>query len=206
MLHALKHAVDRAHADDEVRLVLLKGAGDKSFSTGANLKEFNALEGKEIERWILLGHEIFDQLESLPKPTVAYIQGYAMGGGLELALCCDFRLANNFALLSFPEVSHGWLPGWGGIPRLTRLIGEAGAKRLILLSQRIDAGEALRLGVLTKVLNGNDWEEQLSSFIVTLLSIDLGAYGLAKSAIQRSASGQPTDAHFDVLGTYFSKN
>ncbi len=206
MLNQLNEAIQYAHREEAVNVVVIRGAGDRSFSTGANLKEFNALEGKEIDDWILLGHDIFSTLESLPKPTVAYIDGYAMGGGLELALCCDFRLVTEQSVLSFPEVSHGWLPGWGGIPRATRLIGEAGAKRLILLSERLTAQEAYQLGLATRVLNTEEQSAQVTAFTEQLRLIKPATFRLAKSAIRQVAAGHPVDPHFDVRATHFAKN
>ncbi|MEM9325319.1 MAG: enoyl-CoA hydratase/isomerase family protein [Bacteroidota bacterium] len=206
MLNQLREAVQEAAKEENARVVLIRGAGHKSFSTGANLKEFNALRGKEIDHWILLGHEIFYALESLPIPTLAYVQGYAMGGGLELALSCDFRVATADALFSFPEVSHGWLPGWGGITRIHRLLGEAQAKKMILLSESVNGERAFEMGLVTKLLDDADQlEANLQGFIDQLMAIDPGTYKLAKAALKMSAGNSQKDQYFDVLATHAAK-
>ena len=118
MLRMLNEALARAANDDAVKVIVICGAGDKAFSSGADLKAFGALSTAEIPYWIRLGNAILNRLSTLPKPTVAAIQGYAYGGGLELALACDFRIATLNAKFSSPELQRGWVPGWGGFPRL----------------------------------------------------------------------------------------
>jgi enoyl-CoA hydratase/carnithine racemase len=99
---------------NEIRTIVFRGAGEKSFSTGADLKQFTNLDKPGTIDWIRKGNDVFNFIEQFPKPVIAVIQGYALGGGLELALSCDFRISTNNALLGFPELQHGWLPGWGG--------------------------------------------------------------------------------------------
>ena len=154
------------------------------------------LEENEVKRWIEFGNEINNKIETIGKPTVAFINGYAMGGGLELALACDFRLASQTAILSSPEVSNGWLPGWGGMTRVRRLVGEANAKRIVLLCERLDANQALQMGLVTRVVT----EDEVQDFMNTLIEMKPIAYALAKSAVMdatRTTSG--SDVDFDVL-------
>ncbi len=196
MLDGLNNAIDFAKENNEVKAILFKGAGERAFSTGANIKEFETLEENEVKHWIELGHEIFNKIETISKPTVAFINGYAMGGGLELALACDFRLASQTAILSSPEVSNGWLPGWGGMTRVRRLVGEANAKRIVLLCELLDANQALQMGLVTRVVT----QEEVQDFMNILLDMKPNAYALAKSALMdatRTTSG--SDVDFDVL-------
>jgi len=196
MLEGLNNAIDYAKENNEVRAILFRGAGDRAFSTGANIKEFETLEDHEVKRWIEFGNDINNKIENISKPTVSFINGYAMGGGLELALACDFRLASSTAILSSPEVSNGWLPGWGGMTRVRRLVGEANAKRIVLLCERLDANQALQMGLVTRVVT----EDEVQDFMNTLIEMKPIAYALAKSAVMdatRTTSG--SDVNFDVL-------
>ena len=196
MLEGLNNSIDFAKENKKVKVILFKGAGERAFSTGANIKEFETLEENEVKRWIEFGNEINNKIETIGKPTVAFINGYAMGGGLELALACDFRLASQTAILSSPEVSNGWLPGWGGMTRVRRLVGEANAKRIILLCERFDANQALQMGLVTKIVT----EIEVQDFMNSLLEMKPIAYALAKSAVMdatRTTSG--SDVDFDVL-------
>tara|TARA_B100000809_G_scaffold266204_1_gene327822 strand:+ start:6264 stop:6971 length:708 start_codon:yes stop_codon:yes gene_type:complete len=202
MLEGLDNAIDFSKENNEVKAILFRGAGDRAFSTGANIKEFEALEDLEVKRWIEFGNEINNKIETISKPTVAFINGYAMGGGLELALACDFRLASQTAILSSPEVSNGWLPGWGGMTRVRRLVGEANAKRIVLLCERLDANQAMQMGLVTRVVS----ENEVHDFMNTLIGMKPIAYALAKSAVMdaaRTTSG--SDVDFDVLAVKISQ-
>tara|TARA_B110001452_G_scaffold81839_1_gene66936 strand:- start:647 stop:1372 length:726 start_codon:yes stop_codon:yes gene_type:complete len=202
MLEGLDNAIDFAKENNGVKVILFRGAGDRAFSTGANIKEFETLEENEVKRWIELGNEINNKIETISKPTVAFINGYAMGGGLELALACDFRLASQTAILSSPEVSNGWLPGWGGMTRVRRLVGEANAKRIVLLCERLDANQALQMGLVTRVVS----ENEVHDFMNTLIGMKPIAYALAKSAVMdatRTTSG--SDVDFDMLAVKISQ-
>ena len=107
MLQEMEKAVDSAGENAQIKVLLIKGAGEKAFSTGADLNEFQSLSPKGREDWNAFGNTVFDKIEKLSKPTIALINGYAMGGGLELALCCDFRFGTETALISSPELQHG---------------------------------------------------------------------------------------------------
>ncbi|GAL90267.1 enoyl-CoA hydratase [Jejuia pallidilutea] len=201
MLEGIDKAVDMAKINDDVKAILFQGAGERAFSTGANIKEFEKLKDGEVKRWIEFGNDINNKIETLSKPTVAYINGYAMGGGLELALACDFRLVSDTAILASPEVSNGWLPGWGGMTRLRRLVGEAHSKRIILFGEKLDANEALRIGLITKIVQRNEVQE----FLNKLMRMKPIAYALAKSAIMDSTrTTLGTDVDFDVLAVKIS--
>lgn len=146
--------LDYARSDPRVRAVLLTGAGDRAFCAGADIKERagNTVAGTEYFFAQRATHDLFRDIEEFEKPVIAAINGVALGGGLELALCCDMRLASAEARFGLPEVKLGVIPAAGGTQRLPRLIGEARAKALILTSDLIDADTALRYGIVTTVL------------------------------------------------------
>jgi enoyl-CoA hydratase/carnithine racemase len=200
MLRGLDDAVRKAATDPTVRALLIRGTGNRAFSTGADLKEFQSLPQEKTEEWIELGNELFNRIERFPKPTVALINGYAIGGGLELALACDFRLGSTTAVLASTEVQHGWLPGWGGMTRLRRIIGEARAKEVVLLCEKIPAEKALEMGLLTRVLNSGKEDEELDSLLEYLGGLRPDTYKLAKSVLMdpdRRTAG--ADVQLDVL-------
>jgi hypothetical protein len=146
MLDAFGEALGEIERDREVRAVILTGAG-RAFSAGADIKEWTALTPLEFGRsWGRRGHAVFDRLAALPPPVIAAINGIAFGGGLELALCADMRIASAQARLGLPEVTIAALPGWGGTQRLPRPIGAGRAKHMILTGQPIDAARAEILG------------------------------------------------------------
>ena len=129
-------------------MVVLTGAGDRAFAAGADIKEMEAMTVDEARAWGALGHECGCLLETMPKPTLAAVNGFALGGGCELALACDVRYASAVATLGQPEVSIGIIPGWGGTQRLARTVGIGLAKELILSGRTVDAEEALRIGLV----------------------------------------------------------
>jgi enoyl-CoA hydratase len=137
--------------EDETRVVILTGAGEKAFVAGADIKYMSGLGVAEAKEWRGLGHETGRLLETMPKPTIAAVNGFALGGGCELALACDLRYAASGAKLGQPEVNLGIIPGWGGTQRLARVCGLGVAKELIFTGRLVDADEALRIGLLNGV-------------------------------------------------------
>jgi enoyl-CoA hydratase/carnithine racemase len=151
MLDALGDALVEVERNRDVRAVILTGAG-RAFSAGADIKEWTALTPLEFGRsWGRRGHALFDRLAALPPPVIAALNGIAFGGGLELALCADLRIASEEARLGLPEVTIAALPGWGGTQRLPRLIGAGRAKHMILTGQPIDAAKAEAWGLVSEV-------------------------------------------------------
>jgi len=148
---AFLEAIAGARANDDVRAIVVTGAGDKAFVAGADIGEF---EGRTtVEQWrVMKGATIFDAVERCPKPVIAAVNGYCLGGGMELALACDFRIASTAARFGQPEVNLGIIPGGGGTQRLPRVVGLGAALKLILTGDLIDAAEALRLGVVEEVV------------------------------------------------------
>ena len=143
-----------ARNDDQVRAVLVTGSGDKAFCAGADIKEraTDVVRGTEYYVRQKATHELFRNIEEFEKPVVAAINGVALGGGLEIALCCDLRIAADHARFGLPEIKLGVIPAAGGTQRLPRVIGEARAKELILTADLVDAETALRYGLVSRVL------------------------------------------------------
>ena len=137
--------------DADVRAVVLTGSGDRAFIAGADIKAMSAMDVPQAKAWGELGHEAGRLLETMPKATVAAINGFALGGGCELALACDIRYASSKAKLGQPEINLGIIPGWGGTQRLARVCGIGFAKELILTGRVVDADEALRRGLVNAV-------------------------------------------------------
>jgi enoyl-CoA hydratase len=137
--------------DDGARVVILTGAGEKAFVAGADIKYMSGLDVDQAKQWGALGHETGRLLETMPKPTIAAINGFALGGGCELAVACDIRYASSGAKLGQPEVNLGIIPGWGGTQRIARLCGLGVAKELIFTGRIVDADEASRIGLVNAV-------------------------------------------------------
>jgi enoyl-CoA hydratase len=149
----LAGAFELLATDDSVRVVLLSGAGGRAFAAGADIGELAQATTPEAGRALALrGQQVFRQIETLGKPVIACIQGFALGGGCELALACTLRIASEDAKLGQPEVKLGLLCGWGGSQRLPRLVGRAAALKLLLTGDAIDAREALRIGLVDEVV------------------------------------------------------
>ena len=137
--------------DVSAQVVVLTGAGERAFVAGADIKYMGGLGPDEAKEWGALGHEAARLLEEMPKPTIAAINGFALGGGCELALGCDLRYASSNARLGQPEIELGIVPGWGGTQRLTRVCGLGAAKQLVLTGRPVDAAEALRIGLVNAI-------------------------------------------------------
>jgi len=150
-LEALRDRLHELSRDPEAGVVVLTGSGEKAFVAGADIKYMSGLSVEEATAWGELGHRCTQLLETMPKPTIAVIQGFALGGGCELALACDLRYAGPRAKLGQPEINLGIIPGWGGTQRLVRACGLGVAKELILTGRLVDAEEALRIGLVNDV-------------------------------------------------------
>src|SRR5215831_11891716 len=150
-LTELRDRLQDVAGDDDVRAVILTGAGEKAFAAGADIKYMSGLDVEQAKAWGALGHEAGRLLETMPKPTIAAVNGFALGGGCELALACDIRYAASNAKLGQPEVNLGIIPGWGGTQRLARVCGLGVAKELIFTGRVVGADEALRIGLVNAV-------------------------------------------------------
>ncbi len=150
-LEELRDRLEELSADEDARAVVLTGAGGKAFVAGADIKYMSGLGVEEATEWGQLGHRAGQLLETMPKPTIAAIDGFALGGGCELALACDLRYASSTARLGQPEINLAIIPGWGGTQRLARVCGLGFAKDLILTGRLVDAQEALARGLVDAV-------------------------------------------------------
>ncbi|WP_377891363.1 enoyl-CoA hydratase-related protein [Alkalihalobacillus sp. R86527] len=155
-LSVLQGIIDEIYTDKNVRVVIFMGAGEKAFSAGADLKERRSLSESEVKRNVKKIREVFSSVEALPQPTIAAINGYAFGGGFELALACDFRYAVEGTKMGLTETSLGIIPGAGGTQRLPRLIGSAKALELVLTARKLTSEEALDYGILNGVVKSEE--------------------------------------------------
>jgi enoyl-CoA hydratase/carnithine racemase len=160
MLEALEAALGTIEADEAIRVVVLTGAGDRAFCAGADVDAWSALAPIDMWRtWVRLGHRVMDRLEGLRQPTIAALNGIAYGGGLELALACDLRIAADTVKVAAPEVGIATIPGWGMTTRLAIVAGPARAKQLILTGEPIDARRAEAWGILSEVVAAGDLQD-----------------------------------------------
>jgi len=177
--------------DPELRALVVTGAGEKAFAAGADIPSIRALtsakQGEELSR---KGQKVFDLLEKLEKPVIAAVNGFALGGGCELAMSCDFRFAADTAKLGLPEITLGLLPGYGGSQRLPRLVGKSRAKMLIFTGEMVDAAEALRIGLVDQVFPAAELMDAAKKFAQKLAVKAPIALALAKRAVNE---GMETD-------------
>lgn len=181
----LGRTIDHVAASD-ARALLITGKGEKSFCAGADIKELVGRTLTEQLRGARLGQQVFAKLDALPMPSVALLNGFAFGGGLELALACTFRLATSNVKLGLPEIKLGLIPGYGGTQRLPRLIGESRALELIMTGKAINAKQALELGVLNRLVEGDPMTEAVE-FINGFSDHSLPALGFIRAAVSRAA-------------------
>jgi enoyl-CoA hydratase len=174
-------------AQSKARALIVTGAGDKAFCAGADIKEFRGRSMAQDKEAIEFGQALFARLDTFPVPSVAVINGYAFGGGLELALACTFRLATANAKMALPEIKLGLIPGYGGTQRLPRLIGEARALDMILTGRTVDAAEAERIGLVNRLVDGNPVEAGIA-FAHGFTQYSLPALAFGRSAVQRALS------------------
>ena len=196
---ALRAALSQIKRDGNVRSVILAGTGDRAFCAGSDVKEFASLHGRVAEGKLIRENEAYNQLAQLPLPTIAAIEGDALGGGLELALCCDLRVAASKALLGLPEVRLGVMPGSGGTQRLPRLIGLARAKELILLGEFIDAHTALGFGLVNRVVPPGHAESTARELAETLALRGPVAVREAKGLLDTTLDGSLAAGQIDEL-------
>ena len=184
-LKDLDKAIINIENDSNVYCVILTGAGEKSFVAGADIAEMKDLDSKGGEEFGLLGNRVFRRLENLDKPVIAAISGFALGGGCELAMACDIRIASEKAKFAQPEAGLGITPGFGGTQRLPRIVGLGKAKELIYTCAMINAEEALRIGLVNKVVPLENLMEEAKKMSATICANAPIAVKLCKDAINR---------------------
>ncbi|MFK8212937.1 enoyl-CoA hydratase/isomerase family protein [Haloferax volcanii] len=201
-LDALEDALDEAE-DGGARVVVLTGAGDKAFIAGADISYMKDIGTPAAQNYAEQGHRIATRLEEFPAPTVAAINGYAFGGGMELALACDLRVASERALLGQTEIDLGITPGWGGSVRLPALVGDEVARRLIFFGERIDASDAHEYGIVGEVVAHDQLDSHVEDLAADLASKPRHALAGAKAAINMSHDA-PRDAALDFEARVWS--
>ena len=193
----LTEAFVEFHEDDDLWVAILTGAGEKAFCAGADIKKYvmpsltqNAWTRRKV---FLTGRDIYPTLENQTKPVIAAINGFALGGGLELALCCDIRIASENATLGLPEINIGIMPGSGGTQRLSRVVGLPYALHMTLTGERIDANEALRINLVTRVVPPAELMKTAREIAESICQKAPLGVRFAKEAIRRGAEANLTD-------------
>lgn len=174
-------------SDAEVRVIIITGAGDKAFIAGADIGEMKEMTPLQALEFALQGQKTLEALENSDKIVIAAVNGYALGGGLELCMACDLRIASETAKVGQPEIKIGVIPGWAGTQRLTRLIGKTKAKELVLTGEMIPAQEAERIGLLNKVVPPETLTEEVMKTAEALSALGSFSLGAAKHAIDRGS-------------------
>ncbi len=187
MLSALDDALIAIDADDVIRVVVITGTGIKAFSAGADVVAWSDLAPLDMwRRWTRLGHQVMDRLEALRQPTIAALNGIAYGGGLELALACDLRIAADHVKLAAPEVGIATVPGWGMTTRLATVAGPARAKQMILTGLPIDAAQAAAWGLVSEVVASDKLEAATAEWATRIAAQAPVAVQVAKQLIDAS--------------------
>jgi enoyl-CoA hydratase len=194
---ALRDHLEDLAADPEARVVLLAGSGDKAFVAGADIKYMQSLGVLEARRWGELGQDCANLLETIPKPTIAAINGYAFGGGCELALACDIRLASATAKLGQPEVNLGIIPGWGGSQRLPRIVGLGFAKEIVFTGRAVSAKEAHEWGLVNQIYEPGELMGEALKLAHELAKKSPLALAYAKEATNLYLTGEAS-AHMET--------
>jgi len=166
----LDQAMDHVYANAEIRAVIITGAGSKSFVAGADIAEFSSFNNEQAFQLSRRGQLVFDKIENAPKPVVAAINGFALGGGCELAMACHFRLCSDNAKFGQPEVNLGLIPGYGGTQRLTKIVGKGKSMELQMSAQMIDAEEAYRLRLVNHVTTAENLLPKTREILQTIHS------------------------------------
>jgi enoyl-CoA hydratase len=195
MLEALKTVVQSADRDPDVRVIVLTASGDRAFCVGADINAWAALDPLDMwRRWVRDGHSALDVIASVRQPAIAAINGLALGGGLELALACDLRIASETARFGSPEVRIGTLPGWGGTRRLADTIGIAQAKHLVFTGEQIDSRTAERWGLINERVAPEALLNRTLELAQSIASNAPVAVQLAKAVIGGAGTGATMEA------------
>ena len=192
LLHALKQEVDSVRFKSDIRVVIITGAGEKAFSAGADLKERRTLSDIQVKEYIFTIRNLFSSIERLNKPVIAAINGLALGGGNELVLACDIRIASSNASMGQPETRLAIIPGAGGTQRLPRIIGRGKAKELIFTGRRVGAEEAFQIGLVNKICEPVQLMNECKNMAAMICEAGPVAIEQAKYAINY---GLETDIH-----------
>ncbi len=197
--------VDEVVADKDIHCLIITGGGEKSFAAGADISKLVNMSPEESRYSIEVGHKLFSKIETLDIPVIAAVNGYCLGGGLEISMCCDIRVCSANAKFGLPEINIGMIPGWGGTLRLPRLIGESRAKNMLLRGKMITAQEAQDYGLVAEVYENVDElrvkAEELAKELAAKAPITMK---IDKRLVYDAANKQPTDiAQRDALALGF---
>ncbi len=194
MLDGIGAHLDAIEPDDTVRAVIITGAGEKAFAAGADIGHMREASVEEAREYAELGHAVLGRIESFPKPVIAAINGFALGGGCELVLACDIRLASDNARLGQPEVNLGIFPGWGGTQRLPRLTSPGFAKELIFTARHVSAEEAKAAGLVNHVYPLAELVDRAVAMGETIATKSPLAVSVAKRLVNQALEGDYRDA------------
>jgi enoyl-CoA hydratase len=204
LLGELSQLVDELGDDAASRAIVITGAGDRAFAAGADITEIAELSQEAARAFATFGQSVFARLETLGKPVIAAVNGFALGGGCELAMACTFRVASELAVFGQPEVDLGLIPGFGGTQRLTRLVGRGRALDLTLTGRRITATEAERIGLASRVVAPASLHDEAMSLAKELAAKAPMAMRYILAAVHEGAD-LPLDAATQIEATYFGQ-
>lgn len=193
-LHELDGLLDQLREDAAVTALVVTGAGEKAFVAGADIKELAALSGLQAQAHAAMGQAVFSKLEALGKPSIAAINGFALGGGLELAMACTLRIASAKARMGLPEITLGLIPGFGGTQRLPRLVGRGHALHLILGGGMIDAARAAEMGLVSEVVEPDQLLTTATGLARKLAGFSPAILRLAEQTVRHGSEMAFTDA------------
>lgn len=183
VFNELELVMQEVEEQASVKAVIITGAGPKAFVAGADISEFTKLNREEASLLAKRGQDLFDRIENCPKPIIAAVNGFALGGGCELAMACHFRLAADHAKFGQPEVNLGLIPGYGGTQRLTQLVGKGKAMELMMSGNMIDAMKAQQLGLVNHITSADTLLEETKKILKTILSKGPNAVGRVIAAV-----------------------
>ncbi len=196
MLGEMESALGKLEKDDGVRVIII--TGEKNFCAGADLREMKGMSPQAAGEFAELGHRVFDKIENCAKPVIAAIAGYTLGGGCELALACDIRIAGESARFGQPEVTLGLVPGFGGAQRLARLVGTSRAKELVLTGKIIDSNEAEFIGLINRVVPDSELMAKTEETASLIERASPRAVMLAKKLANRYSAMTPEMSRIDI--------
>lgn len=204
LLNEISSFLDEATNNQNIRAVILTGSGEKSFVAGADIKEFSDFDGKQGEFLAREGQEkVFNKVENFPKPIIAAVNGFALGGGLELAMACHFRIASDNARLGLPEVTLGLIPGYGGTQRLPRLVGKGRAAQMIFTAEMISAQRAFEIGLVNEVVSQTELMDRTIAIASKIATNSSTAIAKAIQAVNASHLTDGFDLEIKSFGELF---
>lgn len=206
LLGEISSFLDEAKDNSEIRVIVLTGSGEKSFVAGADIKEFSDFAGAQGEELARVGQEqVFNKLENFPKPIIAAVNGFALGGGLELAMSAHFRIASDNAKLGLPEVTLGLIPGYGGTQRLPKLVGKGRAAQMIFTAEMISAERAYEIGLVNEVVSQTELLDRAKAIASKITKNSSVAIAKAIQAINASDSKDGFDFEIKNFGELFDE-